>query len=306
MKKFWDDYIGKATPVKQLPYPEYLEFETRALRLQQDFRTLSTSVHTRHHAMIALVPLLPHLSRHDTKRLLYALFIQGEPENDGSSRVHSRVTFTHMFFRDLDTQFLEHLPCARGDDSDFSRLLDWHRERKRDYINNYEVLEYIFGLPLPENIISAMGEFMVENLYREDGWINDVNRYKTDNLYRVKHFLVRFCYEIPERADIVWDYLLDAVEDAIDVVEGFDWWEITEVQRFHWNCVISLLVSTCIQTSAKRSLSHLRRLYQGTPLALLHENIIDFRTLVKRIKEQPLILNDTIKYHQLRSDCHDV
>ena len=169
VKKFWDDYIGKATPVKQLPYPEYLEFETRALRLQQDFRTLSTSVHTRHHAMIALLPLLPHLSRHDTKRLLYALFIQGEPENDGSSRVHSRITFTHMFFRDLDTQFLEHIPCARGDDSDFSRLLDWQRERKRDYINNYEVLEYIFGLPLPENIITAMGEFMVENLYQEKG-----------------------------------------------------------------------------------------------------------------------------------------
>ena len=193
---------------------------------------------------------------------------------------------------------LKILPCARGDNNDLSQLLNWHREKDFDlgsYSNSQEVLSYMLGLPLPENIISSMGEFMVENLYQ--GNINDVNKTKTNNVRRVGDFLSRFCYERPKSAHIVWDYMREAIQNAIAVVEDLPENEIEPVQRSNWNEAIGLLVVTSIHMRAKRLLSHLNRLYQGTPLALLSENFFTFRTLAERIKQKPLVLNDTLYYH---------
>lgn len=117
---------------------------------------------------------------------------------------------------------------------------------------------------------------------------------------RVRDFLSRFCYEKPKSAHIVWDYMREAIQNAIAVVEDLPENEIEPVQRSNWNEVITLLVVTCIGMRAKRLLSHLRRLYQGTPLALLPENFVDFRSLAERIKQKPLIFNDTLYiYHSL-------
>lgn len=192
--------------------------------------------------------------------------------------------------------FLKKIPCARGDDSnDLLMLLQWHHNGKYDCHNNYEVLGYIRGVPLPENIISAMGEFMVENLYQ--GNINDVNKNKACNVRRVTLFLRRFCYERSKRAHVVWDYMQEAIQNAIEAVEDLPEIEIQPVQRTIWTEVITVLVVRCIDIRAERLLPQLRRLYQGTPLTLLPENFVSFRTLAERIKQAPLIINDTLNYH---------
>ena len=142
---------------------------------------------------------------------------------------------------------------------------------------------------------------MVENLYQ--GNIADVNKTKTLNVKKVMPFLERFCYEQPKSAHIVWDYLREAVQNTIAVVENLPENEfIQQSQRSDWNDVIGLLVVSCIDLRATRLLSHLRRLYQGRPLAMLRENFVTFKSLVKRVKE-PLIINDTLHYHQFRSGC---
>ena len=309
--KFWDDYaslVGRMGTNTQtfsfstpLPYSESVERETRRLRLVQDFRALTSYIYTRDHAMIALVPLLPHLSRHDCKRLVYALFIQRDECDIPSKWEYSNCTFSSSNFSSLGMEFMKKIPCALGDDSDLFLLLKWHQDQTFDFSNDYKILGYIFGVPLPDNIISSMGEFMVENLYQ--GNITDVNTTKTNNVRMVTLFLQRFCYERPKSAHIVWDYLREALENAIAVVEDLpeieNEVEIQPAQRSDWVDVITLLVVSCIKVRAKRLLSHLRRLYQGAPLALLPENFVGFRTLVERVKQEPLILNDTLEFHQL-------
>ena len=294
LKKFCGDYVGSKT----LSYSEMVERENRAIRLMQDFRTLTSFKYTRDHAMFALVPLLPHLSRHDCRKLIYTLFIQQEDDRR-SKWEYAKCNFSRANYRDLNLNigFSKTMPCALGDDSDFMRLINWHLEQEFDYVSNYEIWGYLFGAPLPDNIISAMGEFMVENLYQ--GNIADVNKTKTLNALKVMPFLERFCYEKPTSAHIVWDYMREAIQNAIAVVEDLPENEIQPGQHSNWNDVITLLVVSCIDLRAKRLLSHLRRLYQGTPLALLPENFVSFKTLVKRVKA-PLINNDTLQYHRLR------
>jgi len=300
VRKFFNDYILSDNAMS-LSYSDIVERETRGKRLVQDFRALTSYIYTRDHAMIALVPLLPHLSRHDCKRLVYALFIQRDECDIPSKWEYSNCTFSSSNFSSLGMEFMKKIPCALGDDSDLLLLLKWHRERDYNSRNNFEVLGYIFGVPLPDNIISSMGEFMVENLYQ--GNITDVNTTKTNNVRMVTLFLQRFCYERPKSAHIVWDYLREALENAIAVVEDLpeieNEVEIQPAQRSDWVDVITLLVVSCIEVRAKRLLSHLRRLYQGAPLALLPENFVGFRTLVERVKQEPLILNDTLEFHQL-------
>ena len=299
--KFYDDY-AVSNNAMSLSYSENVEREARGMRLVQDFRTLTSFIYTRDHAMFALVPLLPHLSGHDCRKLVYALFIQLEDDRNCHSKwEYSRCRFSLSNYSDLGIHcMMNKIPCALGDGSDLSLMCKWHREQEFDFIYDYKIWGYLFGLPLPDNIISAMGEFMVENLYQ--GNITDVNNTKILNVRKVMLFLERFCYGRPESAHIVWDYIREAVQNAIAVVEDLPENEIQPGQHSIWNDVITLLVVSCIDLRAKRLLSHLRRLYQGTPLALLPENFVSFKTLVKRVKQEPLIINDTIHYHQFRSD----
>ena len=280
-KRFWINSVLitlQKKNAKPLSNSESVEHDKRAMRLVQDFRTLSAYIYTRHHAVIALVPLLPHLSRHDCKRLVYALFIQ-RVDNRRSKWEYSRSRFSLLNFGDLEMRFMWKIPCARGDDSDLSLLLQWRQERALDIHNNFGVLEYILGVPLPENIISAMGEFMVENLYQ--GNINDVNKNKVDNVRWVTLFLRRFSYERPQKAHIVWNYIQEAVQNAIEVVEDLPENEIQPVQHSNWTEVITLLVVRCIDMRAKTLLSDLERLYQGTPLAYCRRTLSVSEPLLK-------------------------
>lgn len=71
--------------------------------------------------------------------------------------------------------------------SDLSQLTMWSTSNDFKGFNDRSTLNRIFGLPLPANIISAMGEFMVENLYQ--GSINDVDSNKMLNAFGVRPFL---------------------------------------------------------------------------------------------------------------------
>lgn len=92
------DYV-RSNDVMSLSHSESIEVSNRAMRLVQDFRALSAHIHTRHHAMIALVPLLPHLSRHDCKRLVMhylssGMMITTANGNTRSADFHSRILET--------------------------------------------------------------------------------------------------------------------------------------------------------------------------------------------------------------------
>ena len=298
VEKFWDDYV-KPGNFQGLPDSHTVECDARCKRLLRDFRALSTYIHTTRHAFIALMPLLPHLSKMGSKRLVYALFIQRKC-NRGTKWSWPRCEFSDKHFGAHKFYPLANIPCAHHDDSDFERILEWHRHRY-SYLGSSEedILGHILGLPLPENIVSSMGEFMVENLYQEN--IDDVDETKIYNATGVMRYLERFCYEKPESAHIVWECIREAIQNAIVAVQDLDEDEISPTQRANWVDVIKGLIIACIGTRARRLISHLRGLYQGIPLALLPENFVTFRKLAERIKQKPPILIDTASYHSLRS-----
>ncbi|KAK1733663.1 hypothetical protein QTG54_015706 [Skeletonema marinoi] len=302
-RQYFDEYIRKGQPPTS--HSRTVERNTRGETLVREFRPLSTFVHTREHAMTALIPLLPHLSKEDSKRLVYAIFIERK-------RVHSRDrrwswncrAFSSRYDTFGDFLNSDRIPCAVDEDSsDCSRLLEWSGQRKHYTAHTYEedVLGRIFGLPLPKNIALSMTEFMVENLYQ--GHIEDVDKHKIDNAFGVGRFLERFTYESPESAHIVWEGLRGAIQNAISVVEDFDPHEVTITERDIWIDVIERLVVMCIHTRAVRLISVLRRLYDGTQFALLPGTFVTFKNLAKRIKQTHPIVNDTATYH---IDCSGI
>eukprot|EP00984_Skeletonema_dohrnii_P005458 scaffold1920_cov97-Skeletonema_dohrnii-CCMP3373.AAC.2 len=251
--------------------------------------------------MTALIPLLPHLSKEDSKRLVYALFIERkivEPECRRWGWKCPPFSSSYDTFGCLNSK---HIPCAVDEDSsDCSRLFEWLQcEHYAAY--GEDVLGRIFGLPLPKNIALSMTEFMVENLYQ--GHIVDVDKLKIDNAFGVGCFLERFTYESPESAHIVWEGLRRAIQNAISVVEDFDPHEVTIIERDIWIAVIESFVAMCIRTRAVRLISVLRRLYDGTQFALLPETFITFKNLAERIKQTHPIVNDTFTYH---IDCSGI
>ena len=63
--------------IREMPFfAEHVEFNACTAKVLEKFRIFSTYIHIREHAMIALIPLLQHLSEFDAKRLVYALFIE--------------------------------------------------------------------------------------------------------------------------------------------------------------------------------------------------------------------------------------
>ena len=300
-RQFFDEYIRYRKGQQPTSHSRTVERNTRGETLVREFRPLSTFIHTREHAMTALIPLLPHLSKEDSKRLVYALFIERkivEPECRRWGWKCPPFSSSYDTFGVLNS---DHIPCAVDEDSsDCSRFFEWLQcEHYAAY--DEDVLGRIFGLPLPKNIALSMTEFMVENLYQ--GHIEDVDKHKIDNAFGVGRFLERFTYESPESAHIVWEGLRGAIQNAISVVEDFDPHEVTIIERDIWIAVIESFVAMCIHTRAVRLISVLRRLYDGTQFALLPGTFVTFKNLVKRIKQTHPIVNDTLTYH---IDCSGI
>lgn len=285
---------------------------SRSLKLLNDFRALSIYANTKEHAMMALVPLLPNLSKFDAKKLIYALFSERHNERDDwwrSPGWHDGFSESDMNFGSLWTQ---NIPCALGEctdtvplehvhqslfGSDMSRLAEWVYGSSGDFDEN-SLLNRLLGLPLPANIISAMGEYMVENLYQ--GNINDVDAYKWLNAFEVRPFLDRYCYENPDNAEIVWTYLQQAIENAILAVEGLEADDVDERQLSSFKIVTMDLVESCIRTRAKSLIPLLMRLEDTQEI--LPELISNVENLAERFEQAPPACIDTKEYFKVRLD----
>ena len=182
-------------------------------------------------------------------------------------------------------------PCLQG-----KRILDEDHDVGRQLCNS--ILNRIFGLPLPENIISAMGEYMVENLYQHT--INDVDLCKVLNATEVRPFLERYSYENPDKAQIVWTYLQQAIENAILVVEGLQAEDVDERQRSTFETVTMLLVTSCFKPRAKSLIPLLVRL--DNTQAFVPELISNIENLAERFDLASSVSIDTVQYFNFRDD----
>jgi len=306
-KKFTREYTGKN--FYQFSNAECADWTNRSTKILHEFRALSTYVNAKEHAMMALIPLLPKLSQFDAKRLVYAIFIERHNDHDVWSCLTDGFSKSDMNFGSLWTY---NMPCALGDyvetapslenesdrslfGSDLSQVTMWATSHDFKGFDGRSTLNRIFGLPLPANIISAMGEYMVENLYQ--GSINDVDSKKMLNAFGVRPFLERYCYENPENSQIVWSHLQQAIENAILVVEGLEAGDVDERQRETFNKVVTRIVICCINTRAKCLVPLLRRLEDTQ--ALMPELIADVGNLVNEMEENPPVLVDTRSYYEL-------
>jgi len=196
------------------------------------------------------------------------------------------------------------IPCPR-DSSDliqkFSNDLvvsfTWTKSTSSEHRNSHEVLSRLFGhVPLPENIVSAMCEFMLENLYQTNV-PNDVDVIKYLNALGVLPYLERFCYENPDRALIVFDCLERAIRNSVRAVCDLNVDDIGQSERDTFKHVVNSLVVACVSTGAKL-FPVLRSLYEGTQFELLQDNFVQLETLIQRISKAPKIFADTNLYYR--------
>lgn len=288
----------------------------RASNLVNDFRAVSIYTNIKEHAMMALVPLLKNLSQFDAKRLVYALFIERHCSDWWRGGNRHGFSKRPLHFGSMWTK---EIPCVLGDYvdamqslsledvseqshfcSDLSQLSKWAHDDRLRYggRNENTVLRRIFGLPLPANIISAMGEFMVENLYQDN--INDVDGWKWQNALEVRPFLGRYCYENPDNAQLVWAYLQRAIENAIMAVEGLEADDVDERQRPHFVAVALALVDSCIRTRAKSLIPLIMRLEDTQ--AIVPVLIPNIENLADRFEKVPSVCIDTKEYFMIRFD----
>ena len=192
--------------------------------------------------------------------------------------------------------------CCPNDENNFSNNLQsmsrWINDRSIQHHGEHGVLERLFGLPLPENLVSAMADFLLERLYRTS--VYDVDHQTYLNAFGVRPYMVRFCIQKPEKASIVWDCLEQAIQNAIAVVSELDVLDIEEREQKIFLSVTRSLICTCMDTRAQNVIPVLRRLYQGTSLALLGPNIISLESLVQKINA-PLVFADSAGYYH----CHE-
>ena len=242
---------------------------------------------------MALIPLLPKLSTSDSKKLVYALFIQQHANRK------CREGVSESCMRDL---YAYRIPCPptpsldpnQNLHADLADSIKWTRNRHQfSRCGSHKVLPRLFGLPFPENIIMATCQFMHENLYKES--LHDVDAIKESNAIGVLPFLERFCCEHPERALIVFECLGQTIERAIDVVDGLDVDDVSQSEQEVFRSMISRLVGVCVFTRVIPVLSTLELLYMQPQHQLMGENFVTFESLTQRINDAPNIYVDTMR-----------
>jgi hypothetical protein len=198
----------------------------------------------------------------------------------------------------------EDIPVAKNNDNDLTLLADWNNKRHKSYQlwNKDGTLIRLFGLPLSENIISAMGQFMVENLYQQN--IDAIDANQMSNAFGVLRFLTRYCYENPNKSHVVLRYVdISAMQDILFDLDDEEAANVVvnEKQRENFQRVAQTLLVFCIETRAKSLIPTLRTLYDGPVFDVLPDNIISFENLVKKIEENPVrVIVDTQRYHSIR------
>ena len=282
------------------------DYYGRAVNLVNDYRALSIHANTKEHAMMALVPLLTNLSHCDAKRLIYALFTERHA-SDWSR--YDTEGFSKSYFGGTGRMYTKNIPCAFGDgvdaidfESDMSQLSKWAYDYDLEGYYENSILGRIFGLPLPANIISAMGEFMVENLYQDN--INDVDSCKLQNAIGVAPFIKRYCYENPDNRQLVWPYLQRAIENAILVVEGLEPNDVSEEQESNFVSMTIVLANCCIMSRAYSLIPLLTRLEDTQ--ALVPEIIRNVANLADRFEKAASEFIDTGAYFDVKIEDQDL
>jgi len=297
LKQIHKKMIDQKDLFGQMPQNELTNLMSEFQKTMEKFNMLGKYCHIREHAMIALVPLLSNLCAFDSKRLVYALFIQFR--GGDRSRCLRRSSKDEM--SDLYSQGI---PCPRDSSdpiqkfsNDLSDSITWTKSTSWEHCSSHQVLSRLFGhVPLPENIVSAMCEFMLENLYQTNV-PNDVDFIKSLNALGVLPYLERFCYENPDRASIVFDCLERAIRNSVRAVCDLDVDDIGQRERDTFKHVVNSLVSACVSSGAKL-FPVLRSLYEGTQFELLQDNFVRVETLIQRINEAPKIFADTNQYYR--------
>ena len=248
-----------------------------------DFRTYRDHIHVREHAMLALIPLMQHLSCIDSKKLIYAVFVQ----QHGPGGLFSNEHFGKYTFKHND------LPCGQGQDfgAVFKDALCWIKGygwRPAEH----EILLRLFGLPLPRNIVAAMADFLVERLYQHDHPF-DVDSFKCSNALAVLPYLERSVYENPDNGPLVWECLERAIQNAIHAVQGFGVEDIGHKEREIYTKVIVELVGACISTRALRAAPAIRNIYEEPQVAILTVDPMPLNTLLRIIHDSTGFILDT-------------
>ena len=268
--------------------------QTKIQEAATAYENFSKYHHTREHALIALIPLLPNLSRADAKRLVYALFTKFTSERLTTLAENS-------LSKEFNTLWTNNIPCSPSSDlsENFVSMREWVNGNTFSGSGSHGVRDRLFGLGLPDNIISAMGEFLVERLYSTSPF--DVDDHTCANAMGVLPFMARFCYENPTKASLVYDYLGQALSNATNLFSRFEAEDIAPKQRETFQCVIRRLVSTCIRTRALSLAPVLERLYDEIMDPHLPPTFVQFDALIERINDAPRVYPDTADYFEMRS-----
>ena len=274
------------------------ELATHHAKIQETATTyehFSKYHHTREHALIALIPLLPNLSKADAKKLIYVLFIKFTNDRRKTRRESSlsRDQFSRLWAYNI--------PCSPSSDpsTNLESIKEWINGNTFSGSGNHGIKERLFGLGLPDNIISAMGEFLVERLYSESP--HDVNDHTIANVLGVTPYMERFCYENPTKASLVHDYLRQAISNATNLFSRFEAEDIAPKQREIFDYVITELVLSCIRTRALSLAPVFERLYDENMHPHLPPTFVQFNTLIQRMNDAPRVHPDTYSYHFIRS-----
>ena len=261
-----------------------------------EFRRFSHYMHIREHAMLALIPLLPSMSQRDSERLVWACFV-----DKTFSRCGRGVTFRSFY--------CDEMPCCKEEDDLAGQLNhDWWISRWTSAVKwakqgisvgtyfSKGVNSRLFGLPLPRNIILAMSDLVVQNLYRED--LHDVNKERIDSIFEVLLYLERSCAVTPELAHVVWGGLEQSIGNAASVAQQYDFEEIEPRELWVFQQVLQKLIGSCIALRAKRAIPSLRAAFQGTSGEILAEieNLAPLNVIEQRINEPQSILLDSYEF----------
>ncbi|EJK77367.1 hypothetical protein THAOC_00806 [Thalassiosira oceanica] len=268
------------------PAAKALEVMGKCDTAVDEFRRLSHYMHIREHAMLALIPLLPSLSRKDSAKLIWACFVDMTFSHGGRG-----VTF--------DNFECDNIPCCKEEEdpmrrfqSDWTMAVQWGMNHRVGAFSSKGVYTRLFGLPLPRNIILAMSDFLVQNLYRED--LRDVNKRRTDSIFRVLPYLERSCAVTPEFEHVVLEGLGQAIGNAVSVAQQYDFEEIEPREMSVYQQVLKKLIMSCIALRAKQAIPSLRAAFQGTSGVILAQlNLVPLNAIEQRINEPQYMLLDS-------------
>lgn len=283
-------------------------FLASARPVLEDMRKYAQHIHTREHALVALVPLLPCLGKKDAAVLVWSLFAYF---NNNPSRI---LRFRGRSFTNETSHFKnfqsENMPCC-SDSSDalepekriinsLTEALAWKNQQYSVlWDDGSGALIRLLGMSLPANIIQAMCDFMLDNLYQADCTVDAIDSHKASNALLVIPFMKRFAKERPNDADMVWNCLGLAIQNVIQAVDNSqNVAEISEEDEIVLSDVLYSLLDACIDTKAYELMSIIEQVYEMPIVDSLNlgRRIASEEAVLAEMQERPAVNDDTTEF----------